>query len=155
MANWKIEVEGTEAVAAEFKIIGDRVAQGIQKDLVTTTKEFTAKWRRAAAESSGSHGRLYPLAITAEFIGPLESVIGPDSSKPQGGMNFEYGSPSVIRSANPTGGPFPRPGGGFYGGGRMGQRVGQDAPHLDGNKTADVEFPKLVTKVEATVARLI
>lgn len=54
-----------------------------------------------AKESAGSHGKLYHRAFTTEMHGALSSLTGgalfsgeygPDASRPQGGMSFEYGS---------------------------------------------------------------
>lgn len=51
--------------------------------------------RRAKVFAKGSarkHGKHYPNAFTAEAIGPTAWEYGPDSSKPQGDMSFEFGS---------------------------------------------------------------
>lgn len=45
-----------------------------------------------ARRTSGSHGKHYPNAFTAEAITPLMWEYGPDASRPQGGMSFEFGS---------------------------------------------------------------
>lgn len=45
-----------------------------------------------ARKSAGAHGRHYPNAFTAEARSPLVWEYGPDASKPQGGMSFEFGS---------------------------------------------------------------
>ena len=45
-----------------------------------------------AKESAGSHGRHYPRAFSVERVAPLTDEYGPDSSKPQGDMSFEFGS---------------------------------------------------------------
>ncbi len=55
------------------------------------------QWKRNARASSGTHGRRYPKAITAEqipLVGAIEWEVGPESLMPQGGMGkgFEYGS---------------------------------------------------------------
>lgn len=48
--------------------------------------------RGFAKSSAGSHGKHYPNSIDAESRGPLKWEYGPDSSMPQGGMSFEFGS---------------------------------------------------------------
>lgn len=55
--------------------------------------------RENARRSSGTHGRLYPRTITASmsrggglFGNTYSGEYGPDPSKPQGGMSFEFGS---------------------------------------------------------------
>jgi hypothetical protein len=45
-----------------------------------------------ARKSAGKHGKHYPSAFSAESRGPLSWEYGPDSSMPQGGMSFEFGS---------------------------------------------------------------
>lgn len=51
-----------------------------------------------ARRSSGRHGKLYPRSFTWEMRGSLFggagfiAEYGPDASRPQGGMSFEYGS---------------------------------------------------------------
>ena len=53
-------------------------------------------WVEDARVKSGKHGKHYPNSITMETrtVGPLhvEAEVGPDASKPQGGMSFEFGS---------------------------------------------------------------
>jgi hypothetical protein len=48
--------------------------------------------RGFAKQTARRHGKHYPSAITSEAIGALVWEYGPDSSLPQGGMSFEYGS---------------------------------------------------------------
>lgn len=51
--------------------------------------------RRAKAfaqASAGAHGKHYHRAFTAEALSATTWEYGPDASKPQGGMSFEYGS---------------------------------------------------------------
>lgn len=44
--------------------------------------------------STGAHLKHYPKSIGYDMIGPLEAEVGPDASKPQGGMGrgVEFGS---------------------------------------------------------------
>ena len=67
--------------------------------------------RSIARRSAGSHGKHYPNAFTAEARGALAWEYGPDASRPQGGMSFEYGGRN-------------------------------QPPHLDLNKSADVQGPR-------------
>lgn len=99
-------------------------------------------WRKLATESAGKHGYLYPRTIKDHLTGALEWKIEPDVSMDQGGMNFEYGGPSIL--VNITPGQIAR-------GAHIGQRVGQNAPHLDMNKTMDIEGPKFVEDVAGDV----
>ena len=43
--------------------------------------------------SNRAHLKHYPKSMSYDMVGPLEAEIGPDASKPQGGMSgVEYGS---------------------------------------------------------------
>jgi len=54
---------------------------------------LTVLWRQNARDTAGEHGKHYPRSIGYDLRdGGLTAVIGPDASKPQGGMSFEYGS---------------------------------------------------------------
>lgn len=59
-------------------------------------EELRDKWRDDARVKAGAHGKHYPASITysTRTVGPLhvEAEVGPDASKPQGGMSFEFGS---------------------------------------------------------------
>lgn len=149
---WDADEVGT--LGDQLRTIWPRSENNFRRDVRDSTNDLTNRWRKGAIKSSKKHGKLYPYAIEGELTGDgFEGVIGPLSSRPQGDMVFEYGGPSAIGQVNPTGGPYPRPGGGWWGGGRLGQRVGQNKPHLDGNHAADVEFPKFVEKVAETAFR--
>lgn len=96
------------------------------------------EWRRGAFASSRKHGKLYPLTIKDHELGFLEWKIEPDRSMKQGKMNFEYGGPSILINITPK-----QARRGAY----AGMRVGQNEPHLDMNKTMDVEGPRFVEEV--------
>ncbi|HET7386850.1 MAG TPA: hypothetical protein VFJ19_09345 [Nocardioidaceae bacterium] len=53
-------------------------------------------WRENARRSAGKHGKHYPASIGYDELrrngGNVWTDVGPDSSMPQGGMSFEYGS---------------------------------------------------------------
>lgn len=65
-------------------------------DMVRTVAENARTGRDVAKlfaqESAGKHGKHYHKAITVESLAPLIWEYGPDSSKKQGGMSFEWGS---------------------------------------------------------------
>ena len=65
-------------------------------DLSRAVRETAVEGNRLAAvfarKSAGRHGVHYPDAITVEQRGPYRYEYGPDSSMPQGGMEFEWGS---------------------------------------------------------------
>lgn len=58
--------------------------------------EIRNSWRDDARAKAGAHGKHYPSSITLETRSTgmlsVEAVVGPDSSKKQGGMSFEFGS---------------------------------------------------------------
>lgn len=81
-------------------------------------------WRANARASAGAHGRLYPAAITYSTrvgAGWVEGEVGPQSDWAQGGMGRGFEYGSV-----------------------------RQPPHLDGNRAADDEEPRL----EAYLAEL-
>lgn len=96
-----------------------------------SANRLTTLWRADARATSGQHGKHYPRAIVPEISGH-EAVIRPDPSRPQGGMAFEYGGPTVIRHPNPNSRPQRT----------VGSPVGQTKPHLSMNKAADIVFPE-------------
>lgn len=56
-------------------------------------KDGNRRAKAFAKVSAGRHGRHYHKAFTAEVgASPFTWVYGPDSSKKQGGMSFEFGS---------------------------------------------------------------
>lgn len=54
----------------------------------------------SAKRQSGSHGRHYPNAFSAEAVTPLIWEYGPDVNKKQGGMAFEDGPGPQTRPHN-------------------------------------------------------
>lgn len=74
-----------------------------------------------ARRTAGEHGKHYPKAITSEmhsglglFGNSISGEYGPDASRPQGGMSFEFGSRNqpahldLARSADIIGPSFER-----------------------------------------------
>lgn len=74
-----------------------------------------------ARRTAGAHGKHYPKAITSElhtglglFGNTISGEYGPDVSRPQGGMSFEFGSRNqpahldLARSADVVGESFVR-----------------------------------------------
>lgn len=77
--------------------------------------------RTNARRTAGAHGKHYPKAITSEmhsglglFGNTISGEYGPDVSRPQGGMSFEFGSRNqpphldLARSADVVGESFVR-----------------------------------------------
>lgn len=93
-----------------------RVVARIPVDMARTVKANVEQGGRKAANNSrrtsGTHGKHHPASITAEMTGVMQGEWGPDRAKPQGDMDFEYGSGN------------------------------QTAPHLPVTKSGDVQVPK-------------
>lgn len=80
------------------------IARGARRDMVKVVREGikvgASVARDNAKRTAGKHGKHYPRSITSEMYGVVEfggaagiaGEYGPDSSKPQGGMSFEFGS---------------------------------------------------------------
>lgn len=83
-----------DALAVDLAGKGAKGHAVARKVLLQGGDDLRDKWRANATESAGLHGRLYPRSITAEekFSTDIVVEIGPDTSKPQGGMSFEFGS---------------------------------------------------------------
>ncbi len=82
------------ALSVELPAIGRRGAKVIDAVLAEGARDVEAAWRRNAEQTSGEHGRLYPKSIDHERLVGLNLAyeIGPNPTKPQGGMSFEEGS---------------------------------------------------------------
>lgn len=80
------------------------IAVRAKVELPIVVEQHAADVQRIAAASarrqSGSHGKHYPKAITAEARSPLLWEIGPDVNKKQGGMAFEDGPGPQTRPHN-------------------------------------------------------
>jgi hypothetical protein len=139
-------------LAADLARVPQDTYDEMKDTVVEATRMLTEKWRANATKSAGDTGRLYPKTIHGTIrragVQAVEGTIKPRAHMKQGGMSFEYGGPT--RATKSTGGPFPRTGGGFWGGPAIGQKVGQSEPHLDMNRAADMVFPWF----EQRIARL-
>ncbi len=150
------DVDGVDALIADLGATDGRMDVAFRHDVRDEGQDFTSKWRKDAAEKGKGYAVHYVAAIEPELIDDgFGVVVGPLSAHKQGKMNFEYGSPAVAgrQSSKWFEPPILTPGG-WIGGPRIGQRVGQDKPHMSMNLTADVEFPRFVTRLEATVAKV-
>lgn len=79
-------------LAADLGRAGAKAVPTVAAAVQAGGKLLEAGWRTNAEATAGVHGKHYPKSITAKPTGVLESTIGPDPSKPQGGMSFELGS---------------------------------------------------------------
>lgn len=69
----------TNAMVDVYQLSGDHLAKA---------------WAARARTTSGVHGKHYPDSIDSEMLLSTDIAIevGPNPSKPQGGMSFEFGS---------------------------------------------------------------
>lgn len=143
------DTSDVDSLVGELRRVPAEVDKRNRATVSKSINDVTKGWVRRATESAGKHGKLYPRSIHAEILGGgLEAETGPLTSLPQGGMGrgFEWGTPTTISRP----GTGPNKGGWFLSpegwkpGGFLGQRVGQDAPHLDMTKTVDEQEPKFV-----------
>lgn len=116
------------------------LARGLQAASITSSsvavpamrgfaKVVETAWKSNATATAGSHGVHYPNAITSEVrVSGFQVVaeVGPDSSRPQGGMGpgFEFGSRN-------------------------------QPPHLDGIRAIDTTSEAGANALEAAVYRVI
>lgn len=84
------------ALAYEFKGASMKLAGALYDVMAEQGDAFAADWAGFAAGTAGIHGQHYPKSITAETKVAMGIVVevGPETSKPQGGMGpgFEFGS---------------------------------------------------------------
>jgi hypothetical protein len=91
--------------ASELIALGAQLAQltndikdpsSLRSAIREEAKAIQRTWRDDARVKAGAHGKHYPNSITFETRteGVLHVVaeVGPDPSKKQGGMSFEFGS---------------------------------------------------------------
>lgn len=90
-------VHGIDDLAGDMR----RIAVGARRDMIGVVREGirvgNVVARDNARRSAGRHGKHYPKAFTSEMrlyggLGLIVGEYGPDASRPQGGMSFEYGS---------------------------------------------------------------
>jgi len=110
-----------DALAIELGDVPADAAVRVRDVFREAAANLKDKWRSNARATAGAHGRLYPNSITYStriLSGGLEAEVGPESSRPQGGMGpgFEFGS------------------------------VNQPA-HLDGQRAADDVIPRLERRI--------
>lgn len=76
----------------DMKAMPRKAAVGTAK-IVRENAKLGNKIAKANAKSSaGKHGKHYHKSFSAEAVDAFTWVYGPDSSKPQGDMSFEFGS---------------------------------------------------------------
>lgn len=75
-------------LAAGPSILATEKARAVQENV----QRGARLTKRNAASTAREHGRRYVEAIDWELTAPAQGEWGPDSSMPQGGMEFERGS---------------------------------------------------------------
>lgn len=112
---------GIDDLASDLADIAARVKpdmRGVVRDGIRVGADLA---KANAKRTAGSHGKHYPRSITSEmhsglglFGNTISGEYGPDASRPQGGMSFEYGSRNqpphldLARSADIVGPSFAR-----------------------------------------------
>jgi hypothetical protein len=124
-----IELSGAAELIRDLDVAAAEILPRTRILTEEAGETLRSRWAANATQTAGKHGRLYPRSITAESVPAFMAAVvdvGPDSSKPQGGMGqgFEYGS------------------------------VNQP-PHLDGKKAADTVESAFVAALEAMTTRLL
>lgn len=77
---------------ADFRKMPKIAARESAKLIRNNAKLGNKRAKAFAKVSAGKHGKHYHRAFTAEALGPYSWEYGPDASKPQGDMSFEFGS---------------------------------------------------------------
>jgi hypothetical protein len=94
----RLDLSELDALAAQLaQLTNDINDPASLRSAVREEAEAIRKtWRDDARVKAGAHGKHYPASITYETrtTGTLrvEAEIGPDPSRKQGGMSFEFGS---------------------------------------------------------------
>lgn len=79
-------------LAADMKSIAARAPKDMHRLTGLNAKRGNRLAKENAKRTAGAHGKHYPDAMTFEPIGLHVWEYGPDSSLPQGDMEFEHGS---------------------------------------------------------------
>lgn len=83
-----------DALAVDLGNLGRESHKVVRGVYAEASEDLRKEWARNETEASGDYAKHYVKAISAEekFSTDVVFEIGPDSSKPQGKMSFEYGS---------------------------------------------------------------
>lgn len=87
-----VVIHGIGDLARDLREIPVQVSAGTARVTGRRAVEGAKRARGFARITARAHGKHYPDAIDAEPITPHEWEFGPDASKDQGGMSFEWGS---------------------------------------------------------------
>ena len=88
---------GIGDLANDLAGIAPKAVKGIAGTLREGARVGAQLARESARRTAGKHGKHYPRSITADHalkggFGLWAIEYGPDPSRPQGGMSFEFGS---------------------------------------------------------------
>lgn len=89
----RIKVTSTiDDLASDLRKIPVMAAKDMARITKMNAQRGNKNAKAYAKESAGAHGKHYHKAFTVEMLSPLSYEYGPDSSRPQGDMSFEFGS---------------------------------------------------------------
>lgn len=116
-------------LAGDFSAVGPRSVAPLREVMAQAGEALALEWRANAEETSGEHGKHYPKSIDSGLVFDVTGVsvdVGPNTSKPQGGMGkgFEFGSEN-------------------------------QPPHLDGLRALDGFQQRAERMIDAAIAPLI
>lgn len=83
---------GLAGLERDMRAIPVTAARNTAKLVRDNAKDGNRRAKAFAKVSAGKHGKHYPNAFTAEAIDAFTWEYGPDASKKQGDMSFEFGS---------------------------------------------------------------
>lgn len=88
------DTRGLDALAADLGKLSAPTHKAVRAVYSDAADDLAREWAKNETEASGDYAKHYVKAITAEekFSTDIVFEVGPDKSKPQGGMSFEYGS---------------------------------------------------------------
>lgn len=81
-----------DALVRDLEAQPVREVEGTAKAVRNAAQRGNRAASQFARKSAGAHGKHYHRAFTAEMLSARSAVYGPDASRPQGGMSFEFGS---------------------------------------------------------------
>lgn len=90
----RIDTGELAALSVDLGRTGARAVPVLNAVFADAARDLEEAWRANARTTSGAHGKHYPDSIDSERLvsSDIAYEIGPNPSKPQGGMAFETGS---------------------------------------------------------------
>jgi hypothetical protein len=97
MSTFRGDASEVYKLAADLSQVGARSVPALRGVMGELGDAFAREWADNARETAGEHGKHYPDSIGSELAFSVTGIdvnVGPDKSKPQGGMGpgFEFGS---------------------------------------------------------------